>query len=292
MFMKIEPRRLFTYPVLAEGRDDYKACRFFAKAEPHTSADAAGNLVFDVNLSTDCAELNQLIAGGDAEYLFHVECPTTIYREIFTHAVGNFSCKIPLNLVKDKLYCVAFIVLRRSVKDFSCADWNDDFDGLSFDLQKGSILAYKNFETLPLTEDPNLFKNVGSIFSVYRKLDDDTPFELNLTPQKIKIGLNSKDFARYRRYCENPTLQPILNTMIILPALVSVFNELKQDAQEHESDAWFLALTAVYKRQKIDFNKLLAEEDSLTLAQEVMGLPLTTALENIALVFDDSAGDS
>ena len=290
--MKIEPRRLFTYPVLAEERDDYKACKFFAKAESQPTADAAGNLIFDVNLSTDCAEINRLIAGGNAEYLFHVECPATIYRQIFTHAVGNFTCKIPLSLVKDKLYLAAFIVLRHDMKDFFCDDWNDDFDGLSFDLKKGSILAYKNFETQTLVEDPNLFKNVGSIFSIYRKLDDAAPFELNLTPQKIKIGLNSKDFNLYRRYCENPTLQPILNAMIILPALVSIFEELKQDAQEHESDAWFSALKAAYRRQKADFNKMLAEEDSLTLAQEVMGLPITTALESLAVMFDDAAEDS
>ena len=288
--MKIKDSRLFTYPVLAEGRDDYKTCKFAAKVE--NSTDAANNLVFDVDLSTDCAEINRLIATGDAEYLFHVECPTTIYREIFTHVVGDFSCKIPSSFVKDKLYRVAFIVLRRDVKNFSCDDWNDDFDGLSFDLQRGSILAYKNFEPLPLAEDPNLFKNVGSIFSVYRKLDDDAPFELNLTPQKIKIALNAKDYALYRRYCENPTLQPILNALIILPALVSVFEELKQDAQEHESDAWFSALTAAYKRQKADFKKLLAEEDSLTLAQMVMGLPLSKALESLAVMFDDTAEDS
>ena len=215
----------------------------------------------------------------------------TIYREIFNSVVGKFSCKIPLSLVKDKLYFVGFIVLRRDVKNFSCNDWNDDFDGLSFNLQRGSILAYKNFPTIALVEDPNLFKNVGSIFSVYRKIGD-APFELNLTPQKIKIGLNAKDYALYRRYCENPTLQPILNTMIILPALVSLFDELKQDLQEHESDAWFSALTAAYKRHEADFKKLLADEDSLTLAQMVMGLPLTKALESMAVMLNDTAEDS
>ena len=189
--MKIENRRLFTYPVLSsDGRDDYKTCKFFAEAKPHTNADAAGNLIFDVNLSTDCAEISRLIANGDAEYLFHVECPTTIYREIFTHAVGEFVCKIPLRDVKDKLYSAIFIVLCRDVKNFSCADWNDDFDGLTFDLQKGSILAYKNFPTLTLVEEPNLFKNVGSIFSIYRRIGD-APFVFDLTTQKIRIGLNS-----------------------------------------------------------------------------------------------------
>lgn len=290
--MKIENRRLFTYPVLSsDGRDDYKTCKFFAEAKPNTTADAAGNLIFDVKLSTDCAEINRLIATGDAEYLFHVECPTTIYRKIFTHAVGEFVCKIPLRDVKDKLYSAGFIVLRRDVKNFSCADWNDDFDGLTFDLQTGTILAYENFPTLTLVEDPNLFKNVGSIFSIYKRLGD-APFVFDLTTQKIRIGLNSNDYTLYRRYCENPTLQPILNALIILPVLVSVFDELKQDAQEHQSDAWFLALTAAYRRQNSDFGKLLATEDSLTLAQEVMGLPITQALNSLKVAFDDAAEDS
>ena len=68
--------------------------------------------------------------------------PLTNYHEVTS---GDFVCKVPLSLVKDKLYRAAFIVLRRSVKNFSCNDWNADF-----------------------------FKNVGSTFSVYRRLDDDS----------------------------------------------------------------------------------------------------------------------
>lgn len=66
--MKIENRRLFTYPVLSsDGRGDYKTCKFSAEAKPSTDADATGNLIFSLKLSTDCAEINQLIASGDAE---------------------------------------------------------------------------------------------------------------------------------------------------------------------------------------------------------------------------------
>lgn len=288
--MKIESRRLFTYPVLAEDRDDYKTCKFSATAKYSYASDATGDLTFDVNLSTDCAEINRLLARGDAEYLLHVECPATIFRRVFTQALGKFVSKIPLSLVKDKIFLATFIVLRRDVKNFSCADWNEDFDGLTFDLPKGSILAYENFPSFTLAEDPNLFRNAGSIFSVYRRLDDDAPFTFEMTEQKIKIGLNSKDFELYRRYCENPSLQPILNAMIILPVLVALFNDLKQDVQEHDSDAWFLSLSKAYARKKFDFKDLLAEEDSLALAQKVMGLPLTKSLKNISL--DDAAEDS
>ena len=243
----------------------------------------------------NCTEIHRLIANGDAEYLFHVECPTTIYRNGFGRSIENFSCKIPLSLVKDKIYMAAFITLRRDTKNFSCNDWNEDFGGLTFNLQKGSVLAYQNFPPFVIAEDPNIFKNVGSIFSVYKKLgdDDNAPFDVELTTQKIRIGLNEKNYTLYRRYCQNPTMQPILNAMIVLPVLVSVFDELKHDdAQVHMEDAWFLSLRAAYKQKKVNFDTLLEEADSLTLAQAVMGLPITQALKSLAVAFDDAAEDS
>lgn len=174
---------------------------------------------------------------------------------------------------------------------FSCADWNDEFDGLTFDLEAGNILAYDNFKPLTLVEDPNIFKNVDSIFSVYKKLGNALP-DFDLTEQKIRIGLNSKDYNLYRRYCANPSMQPILNAMIILPVLVAVFDELKRAAQEHESDAWFLSLTAVYKRRSLNFVDVLKSTDALTLAQAVMGSPITQALKSIAVALDDATEDS
>lgn len=45
--MKIDNRRLFTYPVLAEERGDYETCEF--NAEMKISLDAANNLEIDLN---------------------------------------------------------------------------------------------------------------------------------------------------------------------------------------------------------------------------------------------------
>lgn len=157
-------------------------------------------------------------------------------------------------------------------------------------MKAGTILAYDNLKPLTLAEDPNLFKDVGSIFSVYKKLGDAPP-DFDLTEQKIRIGLNAKDYALYRRYCDNPSMQPILNAMIILPVLVAVFDKLKLDAQAHESDAWFMSLAAAYRQLNLNFVELLATEDALTLAQAVMGSPITQALNGIADAFDDAAED-
>lgn len=286
--MQIKDDRLFTYPVLAEGRDDYKTCKF--SAEMKRSPDA-NNLVLEITFSTDCAEIKKLIADGDAEYLLHVECPTTLYRESFNRSSENLSCKIPLSLLKENVYCVAFIVLRRDIKNFRCKDWNADFEWLSFDLQKGSVLAYQNLPSLKIPDDPRIFKNVASIFVIYKRVAESEPFEIDLSKDKIKIGLNAKDYAAYVKYRSNPNMQPILNAMIILPALVYVFAELQayDDLEEDYGDkAWFRSL----KKNYVNFDEHLEENTSIELAQEVMRLPLTRALENLSLICEDTAEDS
>ena len=286
MFVKIDARRLYTYPILSDGRDDYETCKFSATINCDFNAT---DLFVNVNFSTDCADLKRLIGAGKAKYLLHVECPLTLYREIFSSADENFSCNIPLNRVKRNLDCLALIVLVEDTENFSCADWNSDFEQINFNLQHGSVLAYKNFKSLMLPDDPNIFKNVASIFSVYRLVADNAPCEVDLAHDKIKIGLASKDFDLYRRYCSRPEMQPILNAMIIFPALVYIFDELKVDGgfERYDGMAWFKSLTAAFKRKKLDFNDILNEENtSIKLAQKVMDSPLTKALENVALIFD------
>ena len=285
--MKIDNRRLFTYPVLADGRDDYKTCKF--TADVASSFDAANNLRLEVSCQTNCAEINRLIANGDAEYLLHVECPSTFYRGVTARSAKNFSCTIPLACVKKELDITAFVVLRRDVKNFFCDDWNEDFSGLTFSLSKGSPLAYQKFQPPVLPDDADIFKNVGSIFSVYKRPPDaEKAFKPNLDDDKIKIGLNAEDYAVYRRHCDNPTMQPILNAMIILPTLVYVFEELKlYGVDSYGEYKWFLALANNFaKRGVTNLADYLDEKNSLELAQEVMNLPLSKALESIAHVFD------
>lgn len=294
MSLKIDLRRLYTYPVLAAERDDYRTCTF--AAEMNYFGDAAGNLVLNVDFQMDCAEILQLIAHGDAQYILHAECPTTLYREIFCSTSQKFSCTIPNSRIKTHLDCMALIVLTRDVKNFSCGDWNEDFARLTFDLQRGNVLTYRRFEPLPIDDDPNIFKNVASIFSVYRCTVDAAPFEIELAANKIKIGLSAKDYLIYRRYCSRPDLQPLLNAMIIFPALVYVFEDLKADTdfEAYGGTAWFKSLTVAYRRLKINFTEhiLREENSSIKLAQEVMNLPVTKALEGLSLICDDATEDS
>ena len=79
--------------------------------------------------------------------------------------------------------------------------------------------------------------------------------------------------------------------MIVLPALVYVFEELKQEGgiETYQGKEWFISLDRTYKKRGIDFNSEILYEDktSIELAQEVMELPLNAAFSNMACLYDN-----
>ena len=181
--MKIDDRRLFTYPVLAAGRDDYKTCNF--SAEMKISSDDANNFVLEINFSTDCAEINRLIEGGEAKYLLHIECPATLYRKIFTSSLGKLSAAISLNSIREKLYWQKFFAdksyLRFEDNYHECKE-NDNYNLLQSNMAQQTLravdFAFKSF-----------FATVGKIKGVrpphYRKKGG--LYTLTITGNSISI---------------------------------------------------------------------------------------------------------
>ena len=71
-------KRLYTYPVLSEERDDYTDSVF--DADVQYKMNGVNNLLFDFGIEMDNKELQKMILEGDAEYVVHIECTNTSYR--------------------------------------------------------------------------------------------------------------------------------------------------------------------------------------------------------------------
>lgn len=280
--------RLFTYPVLSVEKDDYKKSIFKVRLERTMSGVDSLKLSFDIAM--DCPELEALIASGQAEYVIHVECSTTAYREALHSFTKHIEHVIPIKRINGIMDMVAFITLKRNIKSFTCSDWVDDYDGISFNLSVGSILAYENLPSLDITKNYEEFKNSKSIFTVWRRVtDEDKPANIDIESPKIKIGLGSKDYDAYSIFSNKPDLQQILNSLIVLPALVFVFEELKQDAgyETYRNREWFIALEKSYEKRGLKFMDEVLNEDktSYQLAQEAMELPISNAFTQLQTLF-------
>ena len=100
--------RLFTYPVLSVEKDDYKESLFnvdFAQAMQGVNSII---LIFDIAMN--CPELEQLILNGQAEYVIHLECSTTAYREVLRSVSKHIEHTIPIGRVNGSFDAVAFVI--------------------------------------------------------------------------------------------------------------------------------------------------------------------------------------
>lgn len=287
--------RLFTYPVLSDEKDDFKNSSFSVKYEHSMQGVDSLKLVFDITMN--CDVLEQLIISGKADYVIHLECSTTAYREVIRSVSKHIEYIVPIGRINGSFDAVAFIVLKKNIKDYYCSDWVEDFSDPIPSLTVGSILAYQNLDGLNITKDYEEFTNANSIFSVYKRVtEQDCPAEITLDSTRIRIGLGSKDYDVYSIYAGRTELQSVFHSMLILPALVYVFEELKQDGGEetYHNKEWFLALEKAYLKRGIVFmdEVLNQEKTSYQLAQEAMELPLSKAFSQIPLFYDTTEEDS
>lgn len=282
--------RLYTYPVLSIEKDDYDTSVFEVQALQ--SMNGINNLLLQFDITMDNEELGQLIRDGKAEYVIHLECSNTAYRTSIHSAITYIEYEIPISRVSGKLEMVAFIVSKTKIPCFHSNDWNKDYEGLQFDFAKASVLGYQNLPTLDITKDYEELANASSIFLVYKRLTEEAkPMDVDLDSNRIKIGLCSEEYSVYSRFCGKTEFQPILNAMIILPALVYVFEELKQEGgiEINQGKEWFVSLDRAYRKRGIEFVNEIQDEDkpSIELAQEAMELPLNAAFSKLAGLYEN-----
>lgn len=283
-------KRLYTYPVLSEERDDYVDSIF--DAEVQYKMNGVNNLQFDFDIEMDNKELQSMILSGDAEYVIHIECANTSYRTAIFDISNHVSKEIPVGRINGRIEIIVLIVTKKDISHFTNSKWDDDYLGLSFELSKGSILAYKNIPVIDIVKNYEEFNSANSIFKVYKRLTTEPkPMEVDLSTAQIGIGLGMQEYEIYSRFCDKEELQPILNSMMVFPALVYVFEELKQEngIDNYAGRNWYISLLKAYEKRGVDLEDELVKSDktSVQLAQEAMELPLNTALRKIADLFEN-----
>lgn len=281
--------RLFTYPVLCNEKDDYVASIFDATLS--TEGSVVNSLRLNFHFEMDNKEIRQTMLDKKAEYVVHIECPTTSFRKTVSSEIcSDVEYFIPYRELNGKLELVAFVLATQNIDNFVSDDWNDDFAGLQFDIPKGSILAFCNLPDLIISKDDQDLMKTSSIFSVVRRnTDANIPIDVEPNSDKIRIGLASKEYQLYNKFANIDEAQPIVNALVILPALVYIFEELRQDGNENKygEKSWYISLERAYKKRGMNLQQVLfdSEKTSLECAQEAMDFPVASALSCIQDLF-------
>lgn len=283
--------KLFPYPILGEGYDDYRNSYLKDNVERET---LGNKIILNINIETNNEEIKKLIEDDYCSYACHLECPATSYRKVIRSKENHIELKIEDKDICGKLQIAIFIVVEKSIDNYTNCDLNEDYDGVFFDFDKGNIIGIGGQYEIQIDKCNDELGKIPSIFSIIKRKEKEKhrDFYINLNNDKIQLLLSEEDYNNYRKIYDVNKFEPIIHSIIILPALIFVFEELsKGELDAFAEYRWFRGLKKSLARYKVVLNEeLLRREDALKLAQMVLDLPVSRALGALCLD-EDFEGD-
>lgn len=281
--------KLYPYPVLSDNTDDYVNSSFSMKLEV---TKGIREICFKVSLKLENKQIQQMIHEGYAEYVIHIESSYTAYRTIIKTDETYIEKSISEHKLNGKVEVCAFVVAKISLPAYYNSCFNEDYDGMSFHLHRGNIIAIGGQVNINVTKEVEELSKIPSIFTICRNAEDiDDSMKIEITSEKIVIVLCSKSFGNYKMLTGIPQMLPVLHSILIVPTLIYTFEKLKSEGTiEYEDLRWYKSIERTLKKHNLTLNaELLENTPSFELAQKSLDLPIDRALE--ALTTQDMADE-
>lgn len=286
--MAIMNNMCFTYPVLCNFKDDYINVEFEAGTTGvMEKSKKYCKIKTHVKLSDD--QIVNLINSNRAKIIVKIYCKATKYRQLFEIKLGDDELIFFNKDVNNSVDLSTFIVLNENIDNYTSNNFNKDYKGKRFNLEKGTIIAIGKQESIFIEKDINDLTKLNSIIRISKNEKKDLPMQVDYSDDKIKIKLSEDGFniySNYSKYCI-----PIVNSMIIIPAIMYVLDELAkegQDIEEYITKKWYRVIAKkcsdiIGKQFTIDYIKNFG---SFEMLQKIFEKPVYEGLEMIKNKWD------
>lgn len=279
--------KMYPYPVLAYFLDDYKDKHAFDVKITQVKDGFDTKLVFETTLTNK--ELLGLVRSRKASFVYHLECSQTGFRKVIRTDKFSLPYVLSNHEVKNIVQICPFIVATKDITSYSSTDFDDDYKGMTFDIEEGCILAVGQQVDADVSDSIDDLANTPSIFSIVQNTDETIKeMKVDGNGDKIVIQLPFNDYYSYKSLSQNPKFEPVLNALTIVPALVFAIEEMKRwDSEEmnrREIDCgWFRSIKHVLSKEfNCDVESGLSGMDSMELAQKLIGSPLPSAFAELS----------
>lgn len=272
--------RLFPYPVLCDESDDYDQETLIVRSK---TQERIHDIHIHVEFELEDTAMLDLIRMGHAEYILHLECSTTSFRKVIKSDVSIIDFNIPKSRVNVEIAVLAMVVAKRKIRNFTSDKLNEDYIGEEINFDKGSILAYKNLPRIYVYKNYEELAGNESLFTVVKVgLPDDTeikPVQFNLSGPRIQILVDAKTYESYIHFQQKSA---IAMSMLVLPALIYMIDELREDAEGYSGKMWFMKMKQFYKVQGLDFiEDIVHGRNAVEAAQEMLKYPIARAYREL-----------
>lgn len=245
---------------------------------------------FVINLSVDIhnEDILKLIHDEYAAFVCEIDCPSTFYREIFYPQDATFEIKVKRKDVAKRVNIDFTVTVTKSIKDYTNSEFHPDYQGFSFDLEPGDLLALvKMHYDADIKYDK--LQSAGSFMTIVPGHDEkNTVYYLHNS--KIEIQLPKDLYDDYRVSFNGPGKHAtVFHSSFVLNALVYAL--LNYDDEEYGNTLW--ARTLKYRIELEPrlrgYADVLENKDSMKImefAQALLDNPYKKLLESMHDIID------
>ncbi|WP_461672591.1 hypothetical protein [Priestia megaterium] len=282
--MKVS-KRYYPHPVLSSFSDDITEGNFKTNIKITTTK---AFYTFDTDFLLTNTDILNYVNNEEACYSIHVECSDTRMRQVYQSFESHFSFEIASDKLNGKVEITPFILAAKDIQNYSNRNFHEDYAGSTFNIVKGDVVAIDEGKTFDAIKEKDELKHIPSIFTVgkFQGTDKKTPYDVDFgQTNKIVIKLSEVNFEYYRQLAQNNETAQILSVMLLLPALVSLLEQIKSDDfdyEQFEEFRWFKVIEVRLKTLGIDLTRSSdLPESAIVIAQKIIGDPLSGGLKTL-----------
>ena len=279
--MTFDPQKLYPYPVLRPQSEDYPRAEFQVNVEVWRVEQTTA-LTVEAEFMLSDPDLLSLVEKDRACYVLQIRAPQTYFRSALYDTDNQITKNFPHGLIAGRTEFSPYLVATDHIRDFRASEWHSDYDGMSFDIAPGMVLAVDRHEerTIDTVEEAPL----GSIFQLFEESRlSGGLWTIDHGNDRVTIKMSSQDYARFTAARESVNNRPdsayIMNS-VYLPALIWVLQEGDNDSEYFGDKRWFRALNARLESKNLP--KLGEKSNRLVDAQTLLEYPFA----NLPLLAD------
>lgn len=277
--------KYYPYPVIIEGGEYYINSSF----ESDIVQEMDGyNIKLFLKTMLENDELNQMLRDGSVEIVHHIECPQTCYRSSVQTKDKIIEFLIKDSEVNGIVQVCTFLIAKNDIEKYTNSLFSSDYQGFKFDLEKGCIMAIGNQINLRINKIRDDLVNSSSIFSIVPNTDPVvSDIIIDLSKNKIIILLPEKTYGLYSNMQTYMEVQQVMHSMIIIPALMYTFSELKEAREQlynYEENRWFRGLKKACAIINVTLDEAgLHNIDIYKTSQQLLNSPISKAVEYLMI---------
>lgn len=275
--MIFDAGKAWPHPVLRPPSygDDYPNAEFEVEIQV-TCVQGSTEVDFNVDFELSEPDLLQLLKDGAALYALLIKAPKTHFRDCIWSEDAQIKRRFDAGMLTGKVEISPFLISTRDIRGFRVAGWHSDFEGRTFDIPTGAVLAEdepKHYWMDTAAEGP-----IGSIFELRpSSKHPDGHWDYRLDNDRVWIVMSNDDADRFKSARAQLSKREdgyYLMNGLYLPVLLAVLTEADNRSEDFEEYRWFASLNQRLEAVDCDYIGSVGANRVVD-AQKVLDYPFT-----------------